>query len=283
MRRNIAGIDHCFALVRDLDAARDTYRRLGFTVSARGTHSAHKGTANHTIMFERDYFELLGVVAPTPANAIQRALLDAREGLAAVALRTMNADQAAAELQSAGIALSDPRGFSRPVELPDGRSGEAAFRTTQFPDGAAPGSHLFCCQHLTPETTWLPELLHHDNTVWGLDHLAVLSPQPLADARVLAQLLAEAPIAEAGGSVRIETGTVPIRFLRPELLAAAYPGIELADLPSRGLVSLALKVHSLKVAEAVLAANGVPFVLTGSSLAVGPREACGVLVQFLER
>lgn len=190
MRQTTAGIDHCFALVRDLNGARDTYRRLGFTVSPRGMHSAHKGTANHTIMFERNYFELLGVVAPTPANAIQRALLDAREGLAAVALRTTSADRTAGELRSAGIALGDPLGFSRPVELPDGRTGEAAFRTTQFPDGAAPGFHLFCCQHLTPEMTWLPELLPHDNTVRGLDHLAVLSPEPLANARILGRLLA---------------------------------------------------------------------------------------------
>jgi catechol 2,3-dioxygenase-like lactoylglutathione lyase family enzyme len=283
MRRNIAGIDHCFALVRDLDAARDTYRRLGFTVSPRGTHSAHKGTANHTIMFERDYFELLGVVSPTPANALQRALVAAREGLAAIALRAPNADETVVELRSAGIALGDPLGFSRPVALPDGRTGEAAFRTTQFPDGAAPGFHLFCCQHLTPQTTWLPELLHHDNTVWGLDHLAVLSSQPLEDATILGRLLAETPIGEANAAARVETGTVPVRFLAAGAFAAAYPGIDLADLPPRGLASLALKVHALDTTAAVLAANGVPFVRNGRHLAVGPREACGVLVQFLER
>lgn len=174
-------------------------------------------------MFERDYFELLGVVSPTPANAIQRALLEAREGLAAIALRTLNADRTVAELRSAGVALGDPLGFSRPVVLPDGRIGEAAFRTTQFPDGAGPGFHLFCCEHLTPETTWLSELLHHDNTAWGLDHLAVLSSQPLADAEVFARLLDEDPIAEARGAVRVETGTVPIRFLKADVSSPA-PG-----------------------------------------------------------
>lgn len=283
MRRHLDGIDHCFALVRDLDAARATYRRLGFTVSLRGTHSAHKGTANHTIMFERDYFELLGIVTPTPANSIQRALLDAREGLAAIALRTSNADETAAELRAAGIAVGDPLGFSRPVALPNGTIGEAAFRTVQFPDGAAPGFHLFCCQHLTPETTWLPELLHHDNSAWGLDHLAVLSSDPPADAAVLARLLAVAPTVEAPEIVRVESGTVPIRFLRAATLAASCPDLDLTTLPAHGLASLGVKVHSLKAAEAVLTANGVPFTTKGSVLAVGPRDACGVLVQFIER
>jgi hypothetical protein len=37
------------------------YRRLGFTLSPRATHSAAMGTANHTIMLENDYFELLSV------------------------------------------------------------------------------------------------------------------------------------------------------------------------------------------------------------------------------
>ena len=46
-------------LVRDLDAARDRYESFGFTMSPRGFHSEHMGTANHTIMLQHDYIELL--------------------------------------------------------------------------------------------------------------------------------------------------------------------------------------------------------------------------------
>jgi catechol 2,3-dioxygenase-like lactoylglutathione lyase family enzyme len=282
MRRHITGIDHCFALVRNLQTASESYRRLGFTLSPRGVHSAHKGTANHTIMFERDYFELLGVVAPTPANQFQRTTLETREGLAAVALQTDDADKAAAEMRSAGIALSEPLGFARPVELPDGRIGEAAFRTTQFPSGAALGFHLFCCQHLTPETTWIPELLHHANTAYGIDHLTVLSTAPLADATTVASLLATAPVSETSHIVRVDTGTVPIRFQNAETLAAGYPGVDLTDLPESGLASLVVKVRSRRAAEAALVKGGAPFVAIRSSLVVAPRDACGVLVVFQE-
>ncbi|MFD2856181.1 VOC family protein [Seohaeicola zhoushanensis] len=60
MTHPVKGIDHCFALVDDLDDAAAQYGALGFTLSPRGMHSAAKGTANHTIMFPEDYFELLG-------------------------------------------------------------------------------------------------------------------------------------------------------------------------------------------------------------------------------
>jgi hypothetical protein len=199
-----------------------------------------------------------------------------------VALQTDDADEAAAEMRSVGIALSEPLGFVRPVELPDGRIGEAAFRTTQFPAGAAPGFHLFCCQHLTPETTWIPELLQHANTAYGIDHLTVLSAAPLSDAATVASLLATVPVSETSDIVRVDTGTVPIRFLNAETLAAGYPGVDLTGLPENGLASLVVKVRSRSAAEAALVEGGVPFVAIRSSLAVAPRNACGVFVVFQE-
>src|SRR3712207_7980499 len=41
-------------------------RRLGFTVSPRGTHSPQMGSGNYTIMLGPDYIELLGIIAETP-------------------------------------------------------------------------------------------------------------------------------------------------------------------------------------------------------------------------
>src|SRR5215211_4643411 len=43
--KHIVGLDHIVVLVRDLDGAAETWRRLGFTLAPRGTHSAHMGTA----------------------------------------------------------------------------------------------------------------------------------------------------------------------------------------------------------------------------------------------
>ena len=73
----ISGLDHALVLVEDLDRARDRFAALGFTLSPRGLHSAQRGTANHTIMLEGAYIELLGVLTPTPLNAERRASLAA--------------------------------------------------------------------------------------------------------------------------------------------------------------------------------------------------------------
>ena len=75
MSHPVKGVDHCFVLVDDLDKAAAQYRALGFTLSPRGLHSEAKGSANYTIMFPDDYFELLGLLTETPLNAARRKTL----------------------------------------------------------------------------------------------------------------------------------------------------------------------------------------------------------------
>ena len=221
MRRAITGIDHCIVLVRDLDAALRQYRRLGFTVSSRGLHPPDHGTGNHTVMFDREYLEFLGVVAPTPSNEHWRRKLADREGLSGLALQTPSADAAAAEMNADGIALTAPADFARPVVMPDGSHAQAAFRTTQFPQGIAPGLHLFCCEHRTRHTTWLPELLQHANGAVGLTMCWQTSEDPQADATIVGRLFASEPKATGDGSYAVDTGNSTIRFQTPAGLARA--------------------------------------------------------------
>src|SRR5205814_1931693 len=148
----------------------------------RGRHSAKMGTANHTIMLAADYFELLGVLEPTEMSRKWLQVLEAREGLSAVALRTDDAAAAAAELQAVGIAAGEAVSFARPVDMPDGSRSEAAFVTTYLPDEAAPPLWLFCCQHLSRHITWASALLRHENTAYAIDHLAVVTASPAVDA-----------------------------------------------------------------------------------------------------
>src|SRR4051794_38669639 len=71
--KQIVGLDHIVVLVRDLDGAAETWRRLGFTLAPRGTYSPHMGTGNYTIMLDADYLELIGVLTETAHNAPSRA------------------------------------------------------------------------------------------------------------------------------------------------------------------------------------------------------------------
>src|SRR5215510_16485239 len=89
--KSIAGIDHAVVVVKDLDAAAANWKQLGFTISPRGTHSAHMGTGNYTIMLGEDYMELLGVLNATEHNAPARAFLDKRgEGIERIAFTAVD-------------------------------------------------------------------------------------------------------------------------------------------------------------------------------------------------
>ena len=61
------GLDHIVHAVRDLDAAADFYRRLGFTVGARNRHPW--GTHNHIVQFPGFFIEILTVAEPEKLGA----------------------------------------------------------------------------------------------------------------------------------------------------------------------------------------------------------------------
>jgi len=280
MHRSISGVDHAVALVRDLDAARARYERLGFTVAPRGVHPPELGTGNHTVMLEREYLELMGVLAPTEANVRYRRALSQREGLAAIALQTTSADAVVAEMAAAGFALEAPVDFARPVVLSDGMRTQAAFRTAHFPSGAAPGFHVFCCEHRTRHVTWRPELLSHANGAVALDHVLAASDDPQAAAAACARLFAASPSAGDDGAVVVDTGNATIRFHSPRALAERFDGVDLGGAAASGLVGLTLRTTSLATARAALAAGGLRATETTGGIAVAPGDACGVLLVF---
>lgn len=280
MRRSITGIDHAVALVRELDGARARFERLGFTVAPRGVHPPELGTGNHTVMLEREYLELMGVLAPTAANARYRSALAQREGLAALALQTTSADAVVAEMTAAGVALEAPVDFARPVVLSDGIRTQAAFRTAHFAEGTAPGFHVFCCEHRTRHVTWRPELLDHANGAVALEHVLAASDDPQSDAAACARLFASTPSEASDGAVVVDTGNATIRFHSQRSLAARFRGVDLAGAATAGLVGLSLRTTSLAKAERAIAGGGVRATETADGIAIAPGDACGVLLVF---
>jgi catechol 2,3-dioxygenase-like lactoylglutathione lyase family enzyme len=272
---SISGLDHAVILVRDLDAARDRFRRLGFTLSPRGRHSEHMGTANHTIMLRDDYVELLGVLRPTGANARWRDALQQREGLDTLALRTASASRTAAELEGLGFPPGDPLHFSRPVE----GGGEAAFNVALFPAEATPQLSVFACEHLTREKVWRAELTEHANGAVALASVTVVTGDPALLPAAYDRLLGAGRAITSGEDVVVDTGSAPIRFVRPERFAARYPGIRLVDAPPPYPAALGFRVRDLAAARRALA--GVHTLELGGALCVPPAEACGVLIEFV--
>lgn len=280
----VAGIDHVFLLVHDLQASRDAYARLGFTVSPRGLHSAHKGAANHTIMFPDDYLELLGLIAETEGNAARRALLArSGEGLHAVACRIGDAAEAEAALAAHGIGTEAVVSFSRPVPMPDGSEAMASFNTLAFDSAEVPLGTCFMCQHLTPEAVWAPPLLEHPNTANGLKRVIARAEAPEAAARGYARLFAagQARAVDNGWELRTGAASAAMTFLAPSALSARYPDLGLDRTPEGAFAALQVRVRDPDRARAVLEDAGVPFRPTPDGLAVPARAACGTVLEFV--
>jgi hypothetical protein len=87
----ITGIDHTLVGVRDLEAARAAWARLGFTITPRGRHIGW-GTGNYCVMLEEGYVELLGIVDPSQFSNNLDKLLEKREGLLGLAFATPDAN-----------------------------------------------------------------------------------------------------------------------------------------------------------------------------------------------
>lgn len=275
---HILGLDHVVVTVRDLDAAADAWRRLGFTVSPRGTHSAHLGSANYTIMFDEDYVELLGVLTPTPHLAPTIAFLETREGIERAAFTTDDAAAGAAELQARGVAAIGPVHFSRPVELPGGGTGEASFSVFRWPVEEAPGGlRIFACQHRTRDTVWIPELMRHANGARRLVQLEVLSADPEAAAEHLSRLVDE-PIVAGPDGFRVPSGGARADFLFTDAAGFAdrYPASAREGATAEGAAALVIAT-----ADGAAAAAPPGAISDGAGGAFVPASAAtGVLLHF---
>ena len=280
--RNVIGVDHAVVVVGDLDKAAENWKRLGFTVSPRGTHSAKMGTGNYTIMFEPDYMELLGVLAETELNAPTRAFLGRRgEGIERIAFTAVDSAAGAEEIRARGFEPVGPTDFERPVTMPDGSLSAAKFKVFQWPIAEAPGGlRIFACQHKTRDTVWIPELMQHANGAKRIRHALVVSPEPAKDAAHLARMIDQEVKPEPDGAVAVPSGSdrADFVFLTRDQLGRRYPEVSLAGLPERGGAGLVLATSDLAAAEKAVGSSGVR---SAGAVCVAPAAANGTLLVFV--
>lgn len=280
--KNVIGIDHAVVMVQDLDKAAENYRQLGFTLSPRGTHSAHMGTGNYTIMFDPDYMELLGVLVPTEHNAPARAFVERHgEGIERIAFTAIDAAAGADEIRARGLTPIGPTDFERPVTLPNGTVSAAKFRTFMWPTAEAPGGvRIFACQHKTRDTVWIPELMRHANAAKRISEVLIATPEPAKEAAHLARLIDREPREEADGAVTVTSGgdRADFVYLTLDQLRKRYPGVPLAGLSERGGAALVLVSGDIATTEKALGSAGIR---SGTAVVVPPGKGNGTLLAFI--
>ena len=281
MKQPVKGLDHVVVMVDGIDAAEAAYTRLGFQVQPRGFHKK-LGTANHLMIFDNDYFEILGIVEDTEFNAERREWLKAGGGLANVALATDGADLAFEAFKAAGLNPDEPLAFDRAVEI-DGKAELAKFRTVRVPKTNMPVVGFFVCDHLTPQFVYRPEWARHPNGARGILGVTVIAEQPAKWAPELEKYFGKDSTKRQGEGLVANTGTQPIHYLSRKDYLARYPGITPVR-PGDHPALLSIRVEDLAACEALLQKNGVEFLKPDSGrLIVPPSEAAHLTLEFAER
>jgi len=280
LKKAVKGLDHIVVMVDGIDAAEKAYTRLGFQVQPRGFHKK-LGTANHLMIFDTDYFEILGVVEPTEFNAERREWLKGGGGLANVALATDGADLAYEAFSKAGLNPDKPLDFDRAVEVA-GKTEHASFRTIRIPKTNMPVVGFFVCEHLTPQFVYRKEWAKHPNGARSIGGVTVIAEQPAKWIPELEKYFGKGSAKVEGNGLVVDTGTQPVRYLTRKDYMARYPGIT----PVRAVdhpALLTVRVESVSACDALLRKNGVSVVKPDASrLLVPPSEAADLTIEFIQ-
>lgn len=263
----IGTIDHVVIAVGDLAQSADIYRRLGFTLSPKGVHSAALGTENHTIMLREDYFELLAVAAPTERNTHWRQVIDRGGGLAGLAITTRDPRAARDRWLAAGLSPEAAIKFSRAVPRPDGSTMEARFEVVSLDEIPGTGLRLFVCSQPTREAVWLPELLAHANTAFAIRRLVLACPEVEYSAAQWQRAFPAARLLRTALGATLDTGRHAIDLVQRNVERVRALGIDYA-------------VADLAICGSALAAGAIPYRDDGVRITIGPEFGCNVAIGF---
>lgn len=204
----VNGIDHLIVMVRDLERSERVWQALGFATTPRGYHQSG-GTANHLIMLDRTYIELLGMADPA-ADSPYRSMMAEAPGLWGIALRG-SAEEAFRFWGTRGLKAAPPVSLARPVEI-GGRKELARFQLTMLERSPELPFLLFCCEHRTPELVWRPDVAPHPNGTRSLKELVLIVEGP-ATQREFERLTGGSVTMSADGSAMLVLGDARLAFL----------------------------------------------------------------------
>jgi catechol 2,3-dioxygenase-like lactoylglutathione lyase family enzyme len=281
------GIDHLVLPVRDLEAARDFYARLGFTLTPRARHPW--GTENSLVQFPGSFLELLSIadasLIPESSGdffsfgAFNRDFLEKGEGASMLVLES--ADEAAdrAAFAAAGLPTFAPFRFERRAQGPDGSERTVAFSLTFTACDVLPGVGFFTCRQHLPENFWSPALQVHPNGARGIAAVVLRTPEPFAAAQFLSAF-ADAPAQAVAGGAVIDTGRGTIRVLTQDAGAAEFGLEALPAGHAPRLSGFRIAVHNLDALRARLGKAGVRFAEGPAGPVIAARDAFGAGLSF---
>jgi hypothetical protein len=272
--------DHVLYGVENLEAARDTARKLGFVVTPRGRHTGWP-TANYCIMLRHDYIELLGMVAAADdSHSLTQFLATGGDGLMGLAFGTTDAEQLMADLRERDLEPHGPFALSRLLELPEGDV-TPRFSLVRLPPEQIPGFYGFFAQHHTPELLRRPEWEMHPNAATGIHSMTVAVENPAEIAARWEKIVGRANVVPTDDSWAVHVGRQVVLFVSPDEAAGLYPDGG-AGRAAPAVCGLTLTSASLEQTRAALKAGGASFEsLPGGVVRVYREDAFGAVLDFI--
>lgn len=271
-------IDHVIINARDaLDDTAALWARLGFQLTPRGHHTL--GSSNNLAILGTDYIELLGVM---PDRSGRSDVMDWPAGLNGLVFKTTDSDRVYARLAEAGAPVLPPQAFSRPVDMGDGTSRDAAFRTVRLERQAVPAGRMFFCHHLTPELVWHDPWRRHPNGATGVAGMVIAASDPAFYAALFALMFGEASVRREAEGVTLTLGLARVEVMTPGMVAGRYGGVA-PDLAGRAhaMAVLTLRTNALAQTQAALEAGGIAAEATGGAVEVPAPVMGGFVLRFI--
>lgn len=286
----LPGIDHPLILLRDIEAGRNFYTRLGFTVTPVGRHPW--GTSTSLAVLERSAIELMGIYDESLIDGLaagdfrfgrhMRDALAEREGMSLVALHSRDARADGAAMRARGVPGQGGIDFRRRVRPPGMDWDEAVVSLEILLDPALPRASHFLAQQHKPHLLWVPDWMRHAN---GARHIAAVTYLAEDPAPLLARLSAMfGPALPEGPGWAVATGQGVFRVLRPEDWSAVFGE---TPMPARQPGEAAGAAIDIAVAQpqavvALLRAAGIALCDSPAGPVVRDVAACGqVALRFV--
>ena len=285
------GLDHLVHAVRDLDAAGDLYRRLGFTVGARNRHPW--GTHNRIVQLPGFFIELLTVgegervVPPAPGTisfgAFTRDFLARGEGLAMLVLEGKNAEADVDAFRRAGIGDFAPFRFEREGRTPDGRAVKLGFSLAFARDPLAPDTCFFTCQQHYPENFWNPAFQAHAIGATAIGAIVLVAENPSDHHIFLSTFSGVRDLHSTSAGVTVETPRGAIQAMDPAAFRLHF-GVAPPDVSAGArLAAATFIVRDLAALRALLGKAGIAAREHMGRVVVGPEAALGATLAFAAR
>lgn len=281
------GLDHVVHAVRDLDAAADLYRRLGFIVGARNRHPW--GTHNHIVQLPGFFVELLAVPGREHDGAdgfaalfanVNSLFLKRHEGLSFLMLESVDAEADAAAFHESGIGISDVLDFERAGTGPDGSLVRVGFSLAFARDPRAPDIGFAVCQQHYPENFWNAQFQQHPNTAIGISGAVLVAENPSDHHVFLSAFTGERELQATSSGVTAPTPRGDVQVMDPSAYRSHF-GVTPPDI-ARGarLAALRLCLRERDALTAALEAGGLDYSFHMGAVVVGAETAMGATLVF---